>query len=591
MVPACQAAHDRKEAGLSPADRRWIPPDARPGAGDHLARTLDLPPVAADILHARGYTSPETARRFLNPSLRDLAAPESQADLVQGAARLAAAIEAGEVIAVLGDYDVDGVAATALVVDFVRGVGGRAEPFSPDRFTDGYGVAERGIRLAQEQGAGLIVTVDCGANSPDALALAAQAGIDVIVCDHHPCEGDAPEVVAYLNPQRADCGFADRAPCATGVAFNLICGARRALRDRGWFGTERPEPNLKALLDLVALATVADKVPVTGHNRVLVSHGLEVIGLGGRPGLRALTRVASLRAPVLSGDLAFRLSPRLNAAGRLGDAARAVRLLLTRDAGLAERLARDLDTENTRRQRLEARVLEEAVAEIEADGHLDRPALVVAREGWHPGVVGIVAARLVERYERPAVVVGVDEGLGRGSARTVEGFDVGQAIHACAAETVTGGGHAGAAGVSVAAERIDAFRDLFCAQAEAACPKAGFEHPLQLDAEVDLTTVDGRLVDGLGRLEPFGTGNREPVLAARGLFVSDVRILKNAHLTCRLRNRDDRGSHRAIGFWMADKAPTEGARVDVAFTASWNEYRGNRSVQLRLRDLHIEEQK
>ena len=568
-----------------------MPPEAAPGAGHALAQALDLHQIVADVLCARGLCAPDAARRFLSPSLDDLESPDAQADLLPGAERVARAVEAGEVVAVLGDYDVDGVCGTALVVDFLRAAGGRAAPFCPDRVLDGYGVAERGVRFAAEQGAGLVLTVDCGASSPDALALAGELGMDVVVCDHHPAEGDEPDVVAYLNPQRADCGFAGRTPCAAGVAFNLICGVRRALRDRGWFAGDRRQPNLKSSLDLVALATVADRVPLTGHNRVLVSHGLEVLARGTRPGLRALGRLAGTRAPLRADDLAFRLAPRLNAAGRLGDAGRALSLLLTRDDGLAEKLAVDLDAENTERRRLEAEVLEQAVEEIESCGQASRPALVVASEGWHPGVVGIVAARLVERYARPAVVVGVVDGVGRGSARSVDGFDVGRAVRGCAEHLIAGGGHAGAAGVTVEAGRVEAFREAFCARAEEACPAGGFERPLHLDAEVDLGDVDARLADDLERLEPFGLGNREPVLAARRVFVSDVRILKNAHLSCRLASQYAGDSRKAIGFWLAEHAPPEGSRVDVAFSAGWNEYRGNRSLQLRLRDIHTEELK
>ena len=592
MVPPRQGRPlVRPPQALSDSARRWVPAGTVRGAGEDLARALGLHPLVADVLLARGYGVTAAARRFLEPSLRDLARPEAQADLERGAARLAAAVEEGEPVAVLGDYDVDGLSATALVVDLLKRLGCPVVTWHvPDRLVDGYGVSERGVRAAHADGAGLLVTVDCGANDPEQVRLAADLGMDVVICDHHPVAEELPAAHACLDPQRPDCGFADRVPCAAGVAFNLACGLRRTLRDRGWFGAARRQPNLKAWLDLVALATVADRVPLVGHNRILVSHGLEVIARGGRPGLAALCRAAGAEPPLRADDLAFRLGPRLNAAGRLGDAGRGVRLLLTRDPREAEALAAELHAENARRQKLEAEVFEQAVAEVEATDHARRPALVLGREGWHPGVVGIVAARLVERYVRPAVVVGLRDGLGQGSARTVDGFDVGEAVRACAEHLVGGGGHAGAAGVTVRASDLDAFRDAFCGQAEAARAAAPFERRLEVDAEVGLEEVDARLVDDLSRLEPFGEGNPEPVHAARGVFASDVRILKNAHLACRL-SSDNAPGARAIGFWMAERAPRDGQRVDAAFSAGWNEFRGKRSLQLRLQDLRTEEQR
>lgn len=569
--------------------RCWIEPQSARSAGASLKDSLGLHPVVADILWARE-SQADAARRFLDPSLAELANPRSQKDMDRAEERLLQAIEAKEAITVYGDYDVDGQCGTALLVDFLRAVDAQVDSYTPDRMQEGYGLSEPGVRAVAERGCRLLVTVDCGIASFDEVALANELGMEVIICDHHQIDEVLPSAVAVLNPHREDCGFAERLPCATGVAFNLICALRMGLRERGWFDGQRPEPNLKAYLDLVALATIADVVPLRGHNRILVHHGLQVIGKGGRPGMRALCAVSNVSGRVSSSDLGFRLGPRLNACGRLGDASRGVELLLTREPAAAHGLARELDDENHRRRGVEAEIVKEAVAEVESGAHAGRPALVLGREGWHPGVLGIVAARLVDRYHRPVAVVGFDQGEGKGSARSVKGFDFGGALRACSEHLVAGGGHAMAAGLTVEQERFDAFRDALCMLAEEATPAGGFVPSLRLDAEVGLEEIDGRLIDDLARLEPFGAGNPEPILAARGVYVTDVRILKNAHLKCRVVSQDGNSSKEAIGFGMAELAPEAGASVDVAFTAGWNDYRGRRSLQLLLKDIRPLEQ-
>ncbi len=562
------------------APRRWKLPGQRTQAHDFADR-FGLHPAAADLLHDRSGGDVQRAERFLAPSLTDLARPAEMADMDVAAERVARAVRSGESILIYGDYDVDGQCGTALLVDFLRRVGGRADYFVPDRMTDGYGLSEGGVRTVAGRDPDLLITVDCGIGSPREVALAKSLGMDVVICDHHPPSGALPTADAILNPHRDDCGFADRLPCATGVAFNLICGVRALLDER---------PNLKAFMDLVALATVADVVPLVDHNRVLVAHGLEVITRGGRPGLAALSEVSGLHGPVTSTDIGFKLAPRLNAAGRLGDAARGVELMLAADAGQARRLAHELNDENDARRRITTEVCDAAIADVEA-GALDKgAAVVVGRPGWHPGVAGIVAARLVERYGRPSVVVGFEDGEGKGSARTLGGFDVGAAMRACEEHLIAGGGHAGAAGLSVREDRFDDFRRAFEAEAEAGMPDGGFVVEIDVAAELTMNDVEGRLVDDLARLQPFGQGNHEPVFVARGVMVDEVRVLKGEHVKCTLRDVDGSGPARsAIGFGLAEQAPAVGDRVDAAFTVGWNVWRGRKELQLMLEDIRPEE--
>lgn len=562
------------------ATRRWLTPEPS-GRGRAFADLFQLHGTAADLLHERTGGDADAAERYLSPRLTDLRRPSEMAGMKTATARVAQALQEGQAILVYGDYDVDGQCGTALLVDFLRRVGGRVDYFVPDRMTDGYGLSEGGVRTVAGREPDLLITVDCGIGSPDEVSLAKSLGMDVIICDHHPPSGALPDADAVLNPHRADCGFADRLPCATGVAFNLICGVRALLDE---------QPNLKVFMDLVALATIADVVPLLDHNRVLVAHGLEVISLGVRPGLAALCAVSGLAGPVSAEDVAFKLAPRLNAAGRLGDASRGVELMLAADPAAARRLAEELNDENDARRRITKDVFDAAVDEVER-GELDRSAaVVVGRPGWHPGVAGIVAARLVERYGRPSVVVGFEDDEGKGSARTIGGFDVGAAMRSCEEHLVAGGGHAGAAGLTVRQESFDDFRRAFVTEAEAGMPEGGYVVEVEVAAEVGLGDVDGSLVDDLGRLEPFGKDNPEPVFAARGVWVDEVRVLKGEHLKCTLRDADGGDQLRsAIGFGLADQAPAVGDRVDVAFSVGWNVWRGKRELQLTLEAIRPSE--
>src|SRR5512144_823577 len=436
-------------------DRHWsvTPTDERLAMA--LAQRHAFPEIVARVLAARG-VGLEQVESFLAPTLRELLPdPCRLKDMRAGAERLAAAITGGEIIAVFGDYDVDGATATALLLRFLSAVGVSPRLYIPDRLREGYGPNAPALLELRRQGVSLVVTVDCGMAAHEPLAIAAEAGLQAIVVDHHLGSESLPPAYAVINPKRLDdTGGLDHL-AAVGVAFLLAVDVNRLLRRAGWY-TGRAEPDLRQWLDLVALGTVCDMVPLCGVNRAFVAQGLAIMARRGNPGLRAIGDVAGLRRPPGCRDLGFSIGPRINAGGRVGEADLGARLLATDDPEQARRLAGRLDVVNRERQAIGQSVREAALSQL-AGGATDRPLLWAAAEGWHPGVVGIVASRLVERFQRPAVVIGLDGGRAVGSGRSVPGFDLGSAVNAAtrAGLLIKGGGHAMAAGFTASASRLD----------------------------------------------------------------------------------------------------------------------------------------
>ncbi|MBM4320229.1 MAG: single-stranded-DNA-specific exonuclease RecJ, partial [Deltaproteobacteria bacterium] len=497
-----------------------------------LARTLAIPELVARLLVLRGLTEPAVLREFLEPSLQQLLDPSQMADMERGVAVLCAALEQDVPIAVQGDYDADGITSTALLVRFLGEAGGRVLPYLPERERDGYGLSTRGVQLAAEQGAKVLVAVDCGTSDHEVVALASELGLAVVVVDHHPPSGTLPtHAAAVLNPARLDCGFAARTLSAAGVTFFLLIALRRRLRETGWWARRgRPEPNLRRMLDLVTLGTVADVVPLVGQNRILVAHGLGELSRRATPGLCALCDKAGVGAEVSVLDVSYRLAPRLNAAGRMGSAQASLELLTAAGIARATELARQLEAHNDERKLLQERVEAEALSEIGSGKHVTDSVLVLAREGWHPGVVGIVASRLAERYYLPAVVIALQDGLGKGSARSIDGVDIGQAIQGCRNHLIRGGGHAQAAGITLQAEAVQSFAAALARRVQAMLAGKRLLPALLFDAQVRLAELDGPLVEWIGRMAPFGAGNPEPVLVVSGARMRHRRILKGLHL-------------------------------------------------------------
>ncbi|RME67999.1 MAG: single-stranded-DNA-specific exonuclease RecJ, partial [Alphaproteobacteria bacterium] len=436
----------------------WYARTAPAHLAEALAQRLGVPEIVGRVLAARGVGLDE-AEAFLEPSLR-LAMPDPSvlAGMDEAAARLAAAVRGGEDVVIFGDYDVDGATSAALLIRFLRAAGGRARHYIPDRLREGYGPNAAALQRLAAEGAGLVVTVDCGIQSFEALAAAGAAGLDVIVVDHHRALPELPPAVAVVNPNRLDDASGLGHLAAVGVAFMLAVAANRALRSAGHYGAARREPDLLGLLDLVALGTVCDVVPLTGLNRAFVRQGLKVMAARGNAGLRALADVAGLDEPPAAYHAGFLLGPRVNAGGRVGEADLGTRLLSLDDGAEAARIAAHLDALNQERRDIEASVLDAALAKVGDPG--GAPVIVAAGRGWHAGVVGIVAARLKDKFRRPTLVVALEDGVGKGSGRSIAGVDLGAAVIEARRRGLVqaGGGHAMAAGVTVAEDRLDDLR-------------------------------------------------------------------------------------------------------------------------------------
>ncbi len=491
--------------------RRWQWRTGEDRVAYGIAQRLELPEIVGRLLAARG-VGIDAASDFLDPTLRVLLPdPSTLIDMDLAADRLAAAVRKGETVAVFGDYDVDGACGTALIVSFLRGLGCAVHHHVPDRILEGYGPNLPALAGLVALGASLIVCVDCGTAAGTVLSgMSGQA--DLVVLDHHKAEGLPPAILATVNPNRLDCTSGLIGLCAAGVAFMTAIATVRALRRVGFFAG-RQEPDLIALLDLVALATVCDVMPLTGVNRALVCQGLKVMARRSRPGIAALLDVAQARQKLNAATCGFALGPRINAGGRISEADMGLRLLLTEDRVEALTLAERLEAVNRQRQDVEAGIMDVAMQSAEAQVAAGQAVVVVAGEAWHPGVVGIVAGRIKECFNRPACVAGITDGLGKGSGRSIPGLDLGAAVIAARQAGIleTGGGHAMAAGFSLRVERVDDFRVFLNAKLAAAAALPG---AADLNVEASLT-VNGATTDlarHLERLAPFGAGNEEPML-------------------------------------------------------------------------------
>ena len=555
---------------------RWVLSAQPEGpAAEALARELSIPMPLAALLLQRGFGAPEAARSFLRPSLEQLSDPRSLAGLDRAVETIAGAVTRREPILVHGDYDVDGQSSTALLTRALRIAGATVHGFVPHRLRDGYDFGPAGLARAEALGARLIITCDCGITAVDTVRRAEAAGIRVVVTDHHLPGPELPPATAVVDPQRADDTSGLGMLCGTGIAFKLVQALVPVL------GLPAALP--MHLLDYVALATVADVVPLVGENRILVRHGLRLLGRSRWPGLRALLETSGLggREP-RAGQVGFILAPRLNAAGRIGEAADGLRLLLTDDDDEARLLALKLERLNEERQALDQRILDEAIAQIEAAGSLEtRAGIVLASDAWHPGVVGIVASRVVERYGRPAFLVCFEGDTGKGSGRSISRFDLHGALTECGDLLERYGGHRMAAGVTLRRDRFDAFRARFEGVAESRLGLSGLGPEQRVDLEIPLTEATEELERLCRHLEPCGMGNAAPVFGVRGVDFARRETVGGHHLKGALRAAS--ASLEAIGFRLADRLTGLGqGLVDAAFRLEQNEFRGLTSLQARL---------
>ena len=526
--------------------RRWVWRHSEPRLAAALSQQLGLPEITGRLLAARGLDA-ESAGIFLAPTLRALLPdPSVLLEMDQAAQRLADAVQRGETVAVFADYDVDGACSGAVMTQALRQLGCTVIPYVPDRLAEGYGPNGPAIAGLVAQGATLIICVDCGIAAHEALA---GAGAEIVVLDHHKAEGPPPRVVAAVNPNRLDCPSGLRQLCAAGVAFLAAVAMQRELRRRGFFAN-RPEPDLREMLDMVALATVCDVVPLLGVNRAFVQHGLRILARRERAGLAALMELNAVREAPSAHTLGFVLGPRINAGGRISVPDLGLRLLLESDPIEARGMAERLDAVNRKRQEVEAGVLHAAMLQAEAQQTEGHAVLLLQDEGWHPGVVGIVAGRVRERFNRPACVAGIEAGKAKGSGRSVPGLDLGAAIIAArqAGMLIAGGGHAMAAGFTIEAHRLPELHAHLDERLAAARDLPGAAEQV-LEGALNVRGATAELAESIGRLAPFGAGNDEPAFGiARARVVKAGRVGKEGATIRAFLEGEDGGRLKAICF-------------------------------------------
>jgi single-stranded-DNA-specific exonuclease len=556
-----------------------VEPDA--ALVERLRQELHLPAAISRLLAARGFDAPEAAKTYLRPRLEHLHEPGCLADMERAVDRLVRALRDNETILVHGDYDVDGICSTTIVVRTLRALGGTAIPFIPRRLEDGYDLTDAGVRAAREAGATLVVTCDCGTSAVRPIAELQAGGIDVIVTDHHLPGGPLPPAYAVLNPRRPDCASPDKDLAAVGVAFKLGLALTRAVSGN--------ENVVYSMLDLVALATVADVAPLRGENRVFVRYGLKLLNdvATQRPGIRAMVRAAGLeRKPLTAGRIGFILAPRLNAAGRLGSALRGVELMMAASDQEANPIARELEELNARRQELDRATLDRARELVQRMDLATTYGIVLAEQGWHAGVIGIVASRLVEEFGRPAVLIALEGEQGKGSGRSIHAFDLHGGLSKCSDLLLRFGGHRVAAGVTIAADKVEAFAARFNEIALAQLTEDDLVPELRVDLEIPFDQIDDELETLIRYMEPCGMGNPSPLLVSHGVTVAaPPRIVGKDGLKLILN-----GGGReltALGWGMGPRAKelSVGAVIDVAFRLERDEYQGVSRLQARLADF------
>jgi len=559
----------------------WVFRDIDPIHRAALAQALSISSATASLLVARGVTTAVEASSWMSHQ-----APHDPfliPDMEQAVARLHRAVTTHEPICFYGDYDVDGMTATSVYLSFFGSLGANVRAYVPHRQREGYGLNLGAVQRLYDEGVSLLVTSDCGTTSHREVALAKQLGVDVIVTDHHQTDEQMPPAVAVMNPHRAGARYPFLGLCSAALAYKVAQAYRMRHGEAGI--------PLESLLDLVALATVADVVPLHDENRGFVLEGLAQLSRGARCGIRALKQVAGVTRDCTAETIAFKLAPRLNAAGRLDHAMLGVQLLTTESPLEAQRLAERLEQLNRERQKIEAGMMSEAVAMVKEQ---ELPAaLVLASRRWHVGVVGIAAARLVERFHRPAIALAIDDkGIGKGSARTVGGFDLYQGLAACRDLVEAFGGHPSAAGVTVRESRLDEFRERFAAVVAEWATGTAPVPTLHVDAEVQLSEVTAKLIQEIGAFHPFGAGNPEPTFAVKGLEVMESRTVGDKHLKMTVRQGRSM-TFDSIGFGMKsliDRGIPTRAAVDLAFIPELNHWNGYDRIQLRIRDVRMSTQ-
>lgn len=563
-------------------EKRWNISQSDPARVRSLQASLGINEVLCRLLIQRGITTFEEARSFFRPAIKDLHSPWLMKDMEKAVSRIRQAFQSGEKILVYGDYDVDGTTAVACLYQFLR----KCHPpekvdfYIPHRYREGYGISRQGIDFARDNGFTLVISLDCGIKSVDLIQYAATLGIEFIVCDHHLPDLELPPAAAILNPKQIDCPYPYKELCGCGVGFKLIT----ALAQRLGF----PEEEALSYLDLVATAIAADIVSIDGENRVLAYYGLKKANEAPNNGIKALTQLSGLQRQLKMTNLVFMIAPRVNAAGRMDDARKVVHLFTAPDLPEAMAYATQLHADNSDRKEADFNMTEEALALLEQDtSHADRRSTVIYQPHWHKGVVGIVASRLIERYYRPTVVLTRSGEVIAGSARSVIGFNVYEAIHACRDHLLGYGGHFAAAGITLLPEKVEAFRTKFEETVAATIQPGSLVPELLIDTELPFEAIRPSFYNILEQMQPFGPGNAQPVFIARNLTDKGSRIVKDLHV--RFCMQQNGLLMDGIGFGLAGKFPLlqTGAPIDLVFTVEENEWNNQKNLQLKVIDFAL----
>jgi len=556
---------------------------------DELAKKSGIPDIIAKFLYQRGISTPEAVSQHLSPKLKSLGDPWKMMDMDKAVDRLVKAVAGKEQVAVFGDYDVDGITSSALVFEFLEDLGLKTTVYIPHREKEGYGLNAEALRNLASRGCRLLITVDCGISDNEAVALAEELGMDVIITDHHEPPDSLPVASAVLNPKRPDCAFAFKELAGVGVAFNLVRALRHRLYELGhWNGAQIP--NLKKYLDFVALGTVADVVPLLGDNRILVRAGLEVLDGCDRPGIKALKALCSLDSGITSRDIAFRIAPRINAAGRMAHADKAFKLLITKDESKAKQLACELHLLNQKRQTEENKILNQALDKIRL---LERQtAYVLSSHEWKRGIIGIVASRLVEQLHRPVILLAMDGDEAHGSGRSPEGINLYESLCACSGHLSSFGGHMAAAGISLPSDSVKVFCKAFQKVVASILEQIDVRPRLMVDCTAGIEElIDPDFSRFYEYLQPFGAGYSAPVFAVRNFSVSRSTVVGNGHLKLSLtarthvKNEHMREKVDLVGWGHGDKIGLPWEELELACMPCINVWQGRKQLELRLKDI------
>ncbi|MCA6449387.1 MAG: single-stranded-DNA-specific exonuclease RecJ [Chitinophagaceae bacterium] len=561
--------------------KRWNILQASEEKTTSLRDSLKINPVLCKILVQRGIDDFDKAKRYFRPQLTDLHSPWLMKDMDKAVERILSAFEKGEKILVFGDYDVDGTTSVASMYQFIHGIYSDTDFYIPHRYREGYGVSKMGIDFAKENGFTLIISLDCGIKSVDLIRYARTLGIDFIVCDHHLPDKELPPAVAILNAKQADCPYPYKELCGCGVGFKLMTALAEKLG--------LPDESYLAYLDLVATAIAADIVPITGENRALAYFGLQKVNENPCSGIKALMQLAGVQKQMHITNLVFVIAPRVNAAGRMDDARKAVQLFIEKDYNKALAFAEMLHSDNADRKEADSSITQEALELIRQDPHADsRKTTVVFQEHWHKGVVGIVASRLIETYYRPTIVLTLSGDYVAGSARSVAGFNLYEAIHACREHLLGYGGHFAAAGMTLLPEKVASFAEAFEEEVNKLITDDLLIPEIIIDAEIGFADITPSFFSILSQMEPFGPDNMRPVFIARKVTDTGFsKIVKEQHIRFVLKQNNI--SFTGIGFNMADKFPLlqQQQPIDIVFTIDENVWNGETSLQLKMIDLRV----